>query len=150
MIKKIEFYGITTATIFTHFTKIWFAQWNDCKGWQLPSSYTNHIDIRGFFYYNTLVNFSPLVLNVVWCYAKKIDCIFNILSISFYLDQNKFWYISGCLALSKNNFSNFYILIVLTFLNQKPITAWYQVNLCPWMVLLKNNNCIFYIISIFQ
>lgn len=111
---------------------------------------TQIIDIRGFFYYNTLVNFSPLVLNVVWCYAKKIDCIFNILSISFYLDQNKFWYISGCLALSKNNFSNFNILIVLIFLNQKPITAWYQVNLCPWMVLLKNNNCIFYIISIFQ
>lgn len=70
---------------------------------------TQIIDIRGFFYYNTLVNFSPLVLNVVWCYAKKIDCIFNILSISFYLDQNKFWYISGCLALSKNNFSNFYM-----------------------------------------
>lgn len=111
---------------------------------------TQIIDIRGFFYYNTLVNFSPLVLNIVWCYAKKIDCIFNILSISFYLDQNKFWYISGCLALSKNNFSNFYILIVLIFLNQKPITAWYQVNLCPWMVLLKKNNCIFYIISIFQ
>lgn len=149
MIKNIEFYGITTATIFTHFTKIWFAQWNDCKGWQLPSSYTNHRYTR-FLLLQHFGKFQPLGFERCLMLCKKIDCIFNILSISFYLDQNKFWYISGCLALSKNNFSNFNILIVLIFLNQKPITAWYQVNLCPWMVLLKNNNCIFYIISIFQ